>query len=504
MVKKLLCATAYGVGAKIIQVEATFSRGLPAFVISGLAGSSIQEAKQRVQGALAHNNFQSLNFKITINLSPSDLSKNGSHFDLPIALLVALQKQDIELENWFAFGELGLDGYIKNTNTIYPLLLEISKSNPNNEKQINVLLPKEGEKLYSNIPNLNIYYATDLMDAIAILKNPTNKAKQYEFSFKSVEILGEKYYYDDDFALDFSDVKGQIVAKRAALIACAGMHNIVFEGSPGCGKSMIAKRMRYILPPISFGEMCECASINALNNAKNAYTALRPFRNPHQSSSNASILGSVLQNDAKPGEISLAHNGILFFDELLNFQKTALESLREPLENDELSISRVNIKVTYPASVLFVGAMNPCPCGNLYSISKECRCKDMEIRKYRNKLSEPLRDRIDLFIKMDESKNDERVSSKELFSSVIRAFRAQKGRGQIKLNGKLDDSEIERFCALNGAEAELLDLATQRYGLSYRGRQKILKVARTIADLQDCKDIAKEHLLEALSYRIIN
>lgn len=504
MVKKLLCATAYGVGAKIIQVEATFSRGLPAFVISGLAGSSIQEAKQRVQGALAHNNFQSLNFKITINLSPSDLSKNGSHFDLPIALLVALQKQDISLENWFAFGELGLDGYIKNTNTIYPLLLEISKSNPNSEKQINVLLPKEGEKLYSNIPNLNIYYATDLMDAIAILKNPTNKAKQYEFSFKSVEILGEKYYYDDSFEVDFSDVKGQIVAKRAALIAVAGIHNIVFEGSPGCGKSMIAKRMRYILPPISFGEMCECASINALNNAKNAYTALRPFRNPHQSSSNASILGSVLQNDAKPGEISLAHNGILFFDELLNFQKTALESLREPLENDELSISRVNIKVTYPASVLFIGAMNPCPCGNLYSTSKECRCKDMEIRKYRNKLSEPLRDRIDLFIKMDESKSDERVSSKELFSSVLRAFKAQKERGQIKLNGKLDDSEIERFCALNCAESELLDLATQRYSLSYRGRQKILKVARTIADLQDCKDIAKEHLLEALSYRIIN
>lgn len=500
MVKKLLCATAYGVSAKVIQVEATFSRGLPSFVISGLAGSAIQEAKQRVQGALAHNNFQTLNFKITINLSPSDLTKNGSHFDLPIALLVALQKQDIDLENWFAFGELGLDGYIKNTNAIYPLLLEISKSYPKS----NVLLPKEGEKLYSNIPNLNIYYASDLMEAIAILKNPTNKAKQYEFSFKNVEILGKKYYYDESFAIDFSDVRGQIVAKKAALIACAGMHNIVFEGSPGCGKSMIAKRMRYILPPISFAEMCECASISALNNAENSYTALRPFRNPHQSSSNASILGSVIQNDAKPGEISLAHNGILFFDEMLNFQKTALESLREPLENDELSISRVNIKVTYPASVLFVGAMNPCPCGNLYSTSKECRCKDIEIRKYRNKLSEPLRDRIDIFIKMDESKSDERVSSAKLFAQVLVAFRAQKERGQKKLNGKLDDSEIVRFCALKSAEAELLDMATQRYGLSYRGRQKILKVARTIADLQDCKEIAKEHLLEALSYRIIN
>ena len=498
MVKKLLCATPFGVGAKIIQVEATFSRGLPSFVISGLAGNSIQEAKQRVNGALNHNNFQSLNFKITINLSPSDLSKNGSHFDLPIALLVALQKQDIDLKNWFAFGELGLDGYIKNTNSIYPLLLEISKSHPKS----NVLLPKEGENLYSNIPNLNIYYAKDLLEAIEVLKNPTNKAKQYDFSFKSIIVDDEKYYYDDSFTLDFYDIKGQVVAKRAAMIASAGLHNIIFEGSPGCGKSMIAKRMRYILPPISFNEMCECVSINALNNMENSYTALRPFRNPHQSSSNASILGSVFQQDAKPGEISLAHNGILFFDELLNFQKVALESLREPLENDELSISRVNIKVTYPASVLFVGAMNPCPCGNLYSTSKECRCKDIEIRKYRNKLSEPFLDRIDIFVKMDENKSDEQTTSEEIFKQILNAFKMQKSRSQNKLNGKLSDSEIAQFCTLLEPEQNLLETATQRYGLSYRGRQKTIKVARTIADLQESEDIKKEHLLEALSFRI--
>lgn len=499
MVKKLLCATPFGVGAKIIQVEATFSRGLPSFVISGLAGNSIQEAKQRVNGALAHNNFQSLNFKITINLSPSDLSKNGSHFDLPIALLIALQKQDVELENWFAFGELGLDGYIKNTNSIYPLLLEISKTHPKS----NILLPKEGENLYSNIPNLNIYYANDLLQAIEVIKNPTNKARQYDFPFKFILIDNEKYYYDDSFSLDFYDIKGQVVAKNAAMIASAGLHNIIFEGSPGCGKSMIAKRMRYILPPISFSEMCECVSINALNNMQNSYTALRPFRNPHQSSSNASILGSVFQQDAKPGEISLAHNGILFFDELLNFQKMALESLREPLENNELSISRVNIKVTYPASVLFVGAMNPCPCGNLYSNSKECRCKDMEIRKYRNKLSEPLLDRIDIFVKMDENKSDEKITSKEIFEKILNAFKMQKQRGQKTLNGKLSDSDIAKFCILKEPEQNLLENATARYGLSYRGRQKIIKVARTIADLNNSNEIKKEHLLEALSFRIL-
>lgn len=499
MIKKLLCATPFGIGAKIIQVESTFSKGLPSFVITGLAGSSIQEAKQRISGALANNNFASLNFKITINLSPSDLSKNGSHFDLPIALLIALQKQEINLDNWFAFGELGLDGYIKNTNSIYPLLLEISKSNQGS----NVLLPKEGESLYSNIPNLNIYYADSLLEAIEVLKNPTNKAKQYDFSFKHIEIDSKKYYFEENFVLDFYDIKGQVIAKRAALIASAGMHNIIFEGSASCGKSMIAKRMQYILPPISFEEMCECASINALNNLDSKYNALRPFRNPHQSSSKASILGSVFQNEAKPGEISLSHNGILFFDELLNFNKSILESLREPLENNELSISRVNIKVTYPSCVLFIGAMNPCPCGNLYSTTKECRCNDIEIRKYRNKISEPLRDRIDLFIKMEENKSEERVSSIELFKQVLETFKMQKQRGQKTLNGKLNDSEIEIFCKLNDECQGLLDLATNRYGLSFRAKQKVLKLSRSIADLEKSNDIKKEHLLEALSYRAI-
>lgn len=497
MVKKLLCATRFGISAKIVQVEVTFARGLPSFIITGLAGNSIQEAKQRILGALANNNFESLNYKITINLSPSDLNKNGSHFDLPIALLIAIYKQEIDLKNWFAFGELGLDGYIKDSNSIYPLLLEISKTHPNS----NVLLPQEGEKLYSNVPNLNIYYASDLMQAIEVLKNPQNKAKQYEFSFKSIEVDSKKYYFDENFELDFNDINGQVVAKRASLIAASGMHNIIFEGSPGCGKSMIAKRMRYIMPPVSFDEMCECASINALNNDARFYSPTRPFRNPHQSSSKAAILGSVVQNDAKPGEISLSHNGILFFDELLNFNRNILESLREPLENNELSISRVNIKITYPASILFIGAMNPCPCGNLYSINKACKCGDIAVRRYRANLSEPLRDRIDLFIKMEESKSEEKVSSKELFNQVLGAFRMQKSRGQKNLNGKLSDSEIAQFCMIDDGVKATLEQATARFGLSYRGRQKSLKVARTIADLDNSSEIKKSHLLEAISYR---
>lgn len=499
MVKKLLCATRFGVGAKIIEVESIFQKGLPSFIITGLAGNSIQEAKQRVNGALSNSNFETTNFKITINLSPSDIVKNGSHFDLPIALLVALHRVDIDLSNWFAFGELGLDSTIKDSPIIYPLLLEVVKAYPDS----NVLLPKDGEKLYCNVPNLNIYFVSNLNEALDLIKNPQNKSKKYDFDFKSLKVDSTKYYYDDSFKLDFYDIAGQVFAKRAALIAAVGMHNIIFDGSPGCGKSMIAKRMQYILPPISFEEMCECVKINALNNKDLAYSPVRPFRNPHQSSSKASILGSIMQNEARPGEISLSHNGILFFDELPNFHKSILESLREPLENNELSISRVNLKFTYPSSILFIGAMNPCPCGNLYSLVKECRCKDSEIKSYRNKLSEPFLDRIDLFVKMEEAKSNERIHSKDLFNIVLDAFKMQKERGQIRLNGKLNDDEIEKFCILDDNAKDLLNQAINRFGLSHRGRVKVIKLSRSIADIDKSEIIKRNHLLEALSFRAL-
>lgn len=499
MVKKLLCATRFGIGAKVIEIESIFQKGLPSFIITGLAGNSIQEAKQRVSGALSNSHFENPNFKVTINLSPSDIHKNGSHFDLPIALLVALYRVDIDLSNWFAFGELGLDSAIKDSSIIYPLLLEVAKQYPNS----NVLLPKDGAKLYSNVPNLNIYFANNLKEAIEILKNPQNKSKKYDFDFKFLEIDSKKYYYDDNFEFDFYDVNGQVLAKRAALISAVGMHNIIFEGSPGCGKSMIAKRMQYILPPVSFEEMCECVKISALNNKDASYSPARPFRNPHQSSSKASILGSIMQNEARPGEISLSHNGILFFDELPSFHKNILESLREPLENNELSISRVNLKFTYPSSILFIGAMNPCPCGNLYSFTKECRCKDSEIKSYRNRLSEPFLDRIDLFVKMEETKSDERIHSRDLFSDVLRTFAMQKERGQTRLNGKLNDDEIDKFCILDDSAKDLLNNAINRFSLSHRGRVKVIKLSRSVADLDKSEIIKREHLLEALSFRAL-
>ncbi len=504
MVNKIFCATRNGTGGEIVEVEATFVRALPAFVITGLANSAIQESKQRIQSALTHIGFNFPPLKIAINLAPSDLNKTGSHFDLPIALLIALQKQNATPQDWFAFGELGLDGEIKHNDGIYPLLLEVALLHPNAK----VLLPRKGKELFSLIPNLQCYYADTLKEALEIIQNLELKpeSKQSKPDFNTITIGNKDFYYSKDFEFDFYEVKGQEIAKRAALIAASGFHNIILEGSPGCGKSMIAKRLRYILPPISLEEMIECTKLQALNSEKASYCALRSFRSPHQSASKSSILGSATQYEAKPGEIALAHNGILFFDELPHFKKDILESLREPLENNELVISRVHSKISYRTSFLFIGAQNPCPCGNLLSPTKECRCNDKEITAYKNKLSEPFLDRIDIFVQMQESENNPKpsITSAQMQELVFKAFSNQIQRGQKALNGKLNEREIEQFCILDSESLNLLSQATQRFNLSHRAIQKIKKIARTIADLESSPNITKKHILEALSYRKIS
>lgn len=504
MVNTILTATSFGTSAKVIEVEAAFIRGLPGFNITGLAHSSIQESKQRVQSALANNNITLPALKININLSPSDMPKSGGHFDLPIAL--ALQKSMDNTQEWFAFGELGLDGSVKYVDSIYPLLLDIALLHP----QAKAIVPSSAKALLSPIPNVQLYFVQHLQEAIEVINNPSpptahiESTSQTHFGFKYIEIEGEQYFYDDSFLSDFSEVLGQDMAKRAALIAAAGFHNFLMEGSPGCGKSMIAKRLLYILPPSSLQEMLENVKHQALNKQSTHYTPLRPFRNPHQSASKSSILGSATQFEIRPGEVALAHNGILFFDELPHFKKEVLESLREPLENNRLAISRVHSKLEYDTSFLFVGALNPCPCGNLLSKSKECRCQDREISAYRARLSEPLLDRIDIFVQMNEQEEQKAsLDSKHMQDMVFDAFKMQKQRGQAMLNGKLDERGIETFCALDNECANLLNQATQRFSLSYRAQNKIKKVARTIADLAQQSHIDKAHILEALSYRRI-
>lgn len=494
-----------GIDALSINVESTFTKGLPSFTIVGLISTSIQESKDRVKSALLMNDYKFPPLKITVNLSPSDIKKKGTHFDLAIALQIALYdiKKDV-FSGFFVFGELGLDGNIKDTSTIFPLVLSLAK----NSEKMKILVCEDSAQKISNIPNVEIYIVKNISEAIEFFSKEDNESKDKyryhskELNAKKIEIKSKIYYYENTYFDDFSDVIGQDNAKFAALICAAGNHNLMFEGSPGCGKSMISKRIRYILPPMSLDEILEKAKLQSLDYKNIEFSALRVFRNPHHSSTKSSIFGGGSAN-AKIGEIALSNNGILFFDELPHFSKSILEALREPLEDNKILISRVNSKTEYETKFIFISSMNPCPCGNLLSSIKQCRCNEAEIQRYKNRLSEPFLDRIDLYVVMNDTLNDSKniVSSKELHENVIKAFVKQMQRGQEELNGKLSDADIKKYCLLDEDAKALFESAKINYQLSFRSINKVLKVARTIADLNDNKSITKNDILKSLSFR---
>jgi magnesium chelatase family protein len=499
--KTVFCATYEGLDAKVVQVESTLTKGLPSFSIVGMANTSISESKERCKSALLSNEFKFTPKRITINLAPSDIKKEGSQFDLSIALLIELNGADIELREWFVFGELGLDGMVKENMQLYPLMLSLA-----NQKFIKkVIVPFESLKKLSKIPDVEFYGVKTLQEAINLLQNQetiTPNIEETNIQYPFYEIDSEKYFYIKEYDEDFLDVKGQEVAKRAALIAASGFHNILFEGSPGCGKSMIAKRLKYILPPMNTDEILDVAKLQALDMKEPLFKPHRDMRSPHHSSTLASIFGGG-SHKAQIGEVGLAHRGILFFDELPHFNKNVLEALREPMEDNKIRISRVNSKVEYPADFLFIGAMNPCPCGNLLNKNKECRCTEIEINRYKNRLSDPFLDRVDLNVVMQNISSDDKTSysSKELHKMVVATHIFAKNRGQKNFNAKLCDSEIEKFCVLNDEAKETLEIAINRFELSFRSIKKVQKVSRTIADLDSSEIIKKKHILEALSYR---
>lgn len=498
--KRVFCATYEGLDAKVVEVESTLTKGLPSFSVVGMASASINEAKERVKSALLCNEFVFPPKRITINLSPSDIKKEGSQFDLSIALLIALDNLEDDLKEWFVFGELGLDGSVKENMQLYPLMLSLA-----NQKIIKkAIVPFESLQKLSNIPNIELYGVKSLNEGIELLKNrlqtPSIESRNIEYpSFKISEI---EYFYANEYKYDFLDVKGQEVAKRAALISAAGFHNLLLEGSPGCGKSMIAQRLRYVLPPLSTDEILDIAKLDALELMEPTFKPLRAFKAPHHSSTMASIFGGG-SHKAKIGEVGLAHKGILFFDELPHFSKSVLEALREPLQDNKIRISRVNSKVEYPSDFLFIGAMNPCPCGNLLNANVECRCNELEIQRYKNRLSDPFLDRIDLYVVMQNVKHSDKpsLSSRQMHEMVIEVHKRVKARGQQSFNAKLSDEEIENFCKLDNDAQDTLNIAIERFALSFRAIKKIKKVSRTIADLDDSDIIAKSHILEALSYR---
>lgn len=500
IVNRLLSATLDGLSAKPIEVEATFTKGLPGFAVVGLVSSDIQEAKERTKSALLINGFKFPPLKITINLSPSDIKKQGTHFDLSIAVMVALQKESIEEEDLFVFGELGLDGRVKSSSTLFPIILSLKEQGILKR----AMVPKAAMSHLSHIAGVEFIPVETLEEAIGVLKNKNFQAATQAFSYQSLSmtVADQIYYYEEEIGSDFLDIKGQGVAKRAALIAAAGMHNFIMEGNPGCGKSMIAKRLKDILPPLREADMLAIAKHQFLDGTTPTFQAIRPIRSPHHTATSASIFGGG-SFQAKIGEVALAHKGMLFFDELPHFSKNILEALREPLQDKRVNISRVNSKVEYEADIMFVAAMNPCPCGNLLSKRKACRCSEQEIKRYKNRLSDPFLDRIDLFVVMQEVSVEDKqdIDSQTMKKQVNQAFIRQKERGQTNLNGKLLEEEIERFCELSTDAEKVLISAIDRFGLSHRSIGSIKKVARTIADLDQAVIIEKKHLLEALSYR---
>lgn len=497
-IKKFQCATLDQNRAIKVNVESAFVRALPGFSIVGMAHQSIQESKDRIKSALTSIGYKFPAQKITVSMSPSDLKKEGSHFDLGIALLIFFQKEKPTCRDFYIFGELGLDGIAKSTATIFPIILSLASK----EDFINVIVPKEILQKIRQIPNVKAFGVDSLEEAIEFFSNEEEVLEVGEFIYENMlEIEGEKYFFNRNFELDFSDVKGQNRLKRAMVISAVGMHNILLEGSPGCGKSMSIKRLRYIMPPMSMPEMLESNAYSCLAGDEEELNATRAFRSPHHTSSRPSIFGGG-SSKAMAGESALAHNGILFFDEFPHFSKSVLESLREPLEDNQILISRVNSKIKYETKFLFAAAQNPCPCGNLLSTSKECRCNELEINRYKNRISEPLLDRIDLYVQMSEEHEDKSdINSGMMFDEVLGAFKFQKMRGQKELNSKLSESDLQKIVNLNDEAKEILSQAISRYALNHRSINKIECIARSIADIEQSQEVRKEHILEALSYR---
>lgn len=498
--KKVYSASFEGIHAKTVAVEASFCKGLPSFSIVGLGNTSIQESKERIKSALYANDYTFPPMRVIINLSPSDLKKEGTHFDLCGALLIALQNRDADFKDFFIFGELGLDGEVKETSSLFALILSLTQTGELKK----AIVPTCSLDKLSCIPNAEFYGVNDLRECIDFFTSDEIRtpASVSNFEYPFIQSGRDKLFYQKSYPLDFKEIKGQDNAKRAALICAVGMHNILLEGSPGCGKSMIAKRLRYILPPLHMNEILENAKLNALEGIEPDFSPLRPFRHPHHTSTPASIFGGG-SISSKIGEVGLAHGGILFFDELPSFSKSVLEALREPLEDRRIMISRVNTKIEYPTDIMFVAAMNPCPCGNLYHQLKSCRCTDLEIQRYKNRLSEPFLDRIDICVEMQATRSDDitSISSQEMHKRVFSALKIKEERNQEVPNGKLEDKDIQKYCVLSPDLNQLMSQASEQFGLSFRSINKVLKVSRTVADLEASPYIQKEHLLEALSYR---
>lgn len=507
MVNKVNTATVIGLNAYIVDVETDVINSLPGVAIVGLPDIAINEARTRVRSAIKNSNYTFPSKKVVINLAPADLKKEGTNFDLPIAIGILIEEETIDKEkvkDYGFIGELSLDGSLRGITGVLPLALGFKEAGIRS-----IIVPSANAKEAALVEGINVYGAETLCDVVNhFVENPLPITKVDIKNYLSSK--GQ-----EEYLFDFKDVKGQQKAKRALEIAAAGGHNLLMTGSPGSGKTMMAKCFASILPPLELEEAIELTkiySISGLLSNDEPLMTQRPFRPVHHTASANGIIGGG--SNPKPGEITLAHRGVLFLDEMVEFPRNVLEVLRQPLEDNEIVISRAKQSIRYPAKFMLLGAMNPCPCGFLGDKEKQCTCSEFQINRYLSKLSGPLLDRIDLQIEVPRLTSEELLNcstlsepSANIRKRVINARNIQKERYKnesILTNSELTPNLVKKYCKIDKSSEELFKVAIVKYQLSGRRYDRILKLARTIADLEGSQDIQQSHLMQALQYRMFN
>ncbi len=504
MIAQVNTTALFGIDGFIVEVETDISNGLPGFDIVGLPDAAVKESKERIRAAIKNSGLVMPSKRLTLNLAPADIKKEGAHFDLPIAvgILVASEQLKQPSSDAVFLGELSLNGDLRRINGVLPMVISAYQKGIKT-----IFLPQENAREAAVVEGLTVYGAKSLSE-IVMHHTGEKKLLPYRESNNFANIDKNECIYD------FKDVKGQVFVKRALEIAAAGGHNLLMIGPPGSGKTMIAQRIPGILPDMSFDEALEVTKVHSIAGLVSENQPLlraRPFRHPHHTISSVGLSGGG--SNPKPGEISLSHNGVLFLDELPEFRRDALEAMRQPLEDGEVTIVRSGGTVTYPCSVMLVASMNPCPCGYYGDPTRECSCSQSQIMKYMSKISGPLLDRIDLHIEVPAVKYEELESKAEGESSAEIKARVDKAR-QVQLmryksrkvysNSQLTPDLMKVHCELDKETNDLLREAYNTLGLSARAHNRILKVARTIADLAGEEKIKMEHIAEAIQYRALD